>query len=420
MSGLISMALTLEQKLELGASDLRFLLTNHGIKDTHQGSLFEAGVDTMAKFAAFVTTAADLADVLKKEFSLDAAASLANRAQVASYTVAWQSAQARTKQQAEVEATNETREWAKPIPVSDYIAMRQRFAKAFGEPEDKHIPAKEYIEKKLAELETGEFRAETLGEILSRDEVDPDVLVPHWDAKGHLSVKRGSSSVALPTGPEQLRLRLTVMYNALAMIKLKHPGRNELADISADLFEKYKDYLLGDYVYGLRSAEAAGAMIPPWTLVLGYEHAIRKFANKLVSQEGYKFGEALKKAWKDATIKERHFISPLSLYGKRTADAPSVPFANTEKGKGGKKGGKKGSAKNKDYPSKNMWQSGKGSSRTPENKPICFRYNAKGGCKKGAKCHFTHVCSLCFGGHPRHQCPTASAAKAADTQGANA
>ena len=265
VSGPISMAaLTLEQKLELGASDLRFLLTNHGIQDAHQGAPFEAGVDTMAKFAAFVTTAADLVEVLKKEFSLDPATSLANRAQAA------------TKQQAEVEATSETREWAKPIPVSDFLAMQQRFAKAFGEPEDKHIPAKEYIEKKLAELEAGEFRAETLGEVLSRDEVDPDVLVPHWDAKGHLSVKKGSSSVAMPTGPEQLRLRLTVMYNALAMIKLKHPGRNELTDINADLIEKYKDYLLGDYVYGLRSAEAAGSMIPPWTLVLGYEHAIRE------------------------------------------------------------------------------------------------------------------------------------------------
>ena len=52
------------------------------------------------------------------------------------------------------------------------------------------------------------------------------------------------------------------MYNAFAMIKLKHPGRNELADINADLVEKHKDYLLGDYVYGLRSAEAAGSMIP--------------------------------------------------------------------------------------------------------------------------------------------------------------
>ena len=146
--------------------------------------------------------------------------------------------------------------------------------------------------------------------------------------------------MALPTGPEQLRLRLTVMYNALAVIKLKHPGRNELADISADLFEKYKDYLLGDYVYGLWSAESAGAMILLWTLVLGYEHAIRKFANRLVSQEGYKLGEALRKAWKDATIKEKHFISPLSLYGKRTAEPPPVPSAGAERpGKGGKKGG---------------------------------------------------------------------------------
>ena len=140
-------------------------------------------------------------------------------------------------------------------------------------------------------------------------------------------------------------------------------------------------------------------MIPPWTLVLGYEHAIRKFANKLVSQEGYTFGEAPKKASKDATIKERHFISPLSLYGKRT-------------GKGGKKGGKKGGAKGtKGQPHT--------SSSTPDNKPICFRYNSKGGCKKGAKCHFTDVCSICFGPHPRHQCTTA-VSKTADTQGANA
>ena len=88
----------LAEKLGLGASDLRFLLTNHGIKDDHQGAFFYAGVDTMAKFAAVVTTAVE---VLKKEFSLDPTTSLANRAQVASYTVAWQSAQARTKQQAE-------------------------------------------------------------------------------------------------------------------------------------------------------------------------------------------------------------------------------------------------------------------------------------------------------------------------------
>ena len=50
--------------------------------------------------------------------------------------------------------------------------MRQAFAQKFGEPEDKHVPAKEYIERKLHELETGEFRAEPLNEVLSKNEID--------------------------------------------------------------------------------------------------------------------------------------------------------------------------------------------------------------------------------------------------------
>ena len=97
-----------------------------------------------------------------------------------------------------------------------------------------------------------------------------------------------------------------------------------------------------------------------------------------------------------------------------------MPPAGAERpGKGGKKRGRKGAKSTKGQPT--TYQSGKGSSRTPDNRPICFRYNAKGGCKKGAKCHFTHVCSLCFGQHPRHQCTAAAskaASKAADTQGA--
>ena len=46
-----------------------------------------------------------------------------------------------------------------------------------------------------------------------------------------------------------------------------------------------------------------------------------------------------------------------------------------------------------------------GAERTPEGKPICFRYNAPNGCKNGAKCHFAHVCSLCFQNHPASKCP---------------
>ena len=114
--------------------------------------------------------------------------------------------------------------------------MRQAFSAKFGELEDKHIPAKEFIEKKLGELESAEFRAEPLTEIISRDEVDPGTQLPHWDAKGMLSLKKGGSKTAMPSGPEQLRLRLTVLQNTLIMIQLRHPSRRELEDVTFALY----------------------------------------------------------------------------------------------------------------------------------------------------------------------------------------
>ena len=332
--------------------------------------------------------------MLKDSFSIDPTESLKLRAQAAGVVVAWKTAISRVERQAEAEATHEVRDIAKPIPSTEYIAMRQAFAAKFGELEDKHIPAKEFIEKKLGELESGEFRAEPLTEIISRDEVDPDTLLPHWDAKGTLSLKKGGSKTAMPSGPEELRLRLTVLQNTLIMIQLKHPGRRELEDVNFALFEKYKEYLLGDYCYGLRSSEDSGSLVPPWSLVLSYEHAIRKHAYKVMATAGYSFGAALTHAYKEPSVKERNFTTPLALHAKR----PQPWTANTEQPptKKGRKGAK-GNGKGKD--GKGAKKLKEGSDRTPDGKPICFRYNAKG-CKNGAKCHFAHVCMLCFGKHP--------------------
>ena len=92
-----------------GPSDLKFLLTTHSIKGASQGKRFEAGKVTLPKFGTFVQAEADLATMLKEEFSLGPATSLANWAQIASY-VAWQAAKTRVKAQAEAEANNEIRE----------------------------------------------------------------------------------------------------------------------------------------------------------------------------------------------------------------------------------------------------------------------------------------------------------------------
>ena len=410
------MAEELAAKLALGGSELRFLLVHHKVSDDIQAELFSNGIDTVAKFAASATDETDVKKMLKDSFAIDPSVSLQMRAQAAGVVISWQTAKTRLERQAEAEATSEVAERAKPIPATDYIAMRQAFAAKFGELEDKHIPAKEYIEKKLAELESGEFRAEPLTEIISRDEVDPDNLLPVWDAKGLLSIKKGGSKTAMPTGPEQLRLRLTVLQNALIMIQLRHPSREELKDVTMALFERYKDYLLGDYCYGLRSSEESGSLVPPWSLVLNYEHAIRKHCYKVMATAGYSFGAALLHSYKEPSVKERNFTTPLALHAKRPLpwhanqdDQPPRKLRNGQ-GQGKGKDGKGNAKKRKE-----------GNDRTPAGEPICFRYNHKG-CKRGAKCHFMHVCMLCFGKHPASQCPRKKADKtsgATNAQGAN-
>ena len=394
--------ITIEEALRLGSSDLRYTLSRNDVKDDLQAHFFEHEINTINKFSSFFRDEEDLVNVLRDDFGLDAAASLQNRAQVASVICAWKDTQTKAKRQSEVEAEMDTREWTKPIPTGDYIQLRTAFFNRFGALEDKKVvPAKEYLEKKLQELENGEFRAETLSEDVSKDEIDPDVLTPMFDSRGNLSVKKGSSSVPLPTGPEQLRRRLSIMQNCLMMLAIKHVTHEELKDVTRELFDKYKDYLLGDYVWGLSSTDLQGNQVqtPPWSLVLSYEQAIRKKAFAYMQVETIHFGEVLQKAWKCPVTKERHFITPLALYAKR-----SYPGGDWNP-KGGPKGGSKGGPKGK----------GKGKGTGPKGEKICFRFN-QGKCSY-KKCKFEHMCSKCFKkGHNAMNC---KATDGPDTQGAS-
>ena len=196
----------------------------------------------------------------------------------------------------------------------------------------------------------------------------------------------------------------------MMMIAIKHTNRRELQGDYLDVVEQYKDYILGEYVHGLHAKDSEGNTIasPPWTLVLAYERAVRKQAVKITNSEGKPLPVALKEAWKDPTVKERYFTTPLALYAKRPAAAM--------KEEGGPAKGQKGKGKSKDK--------GKGKglrgchTHTPSGEAICFRFNTKGEKCKAKKCKFVHVCGSCFSDkHPLHQCSHNNKQDAADTQG---
>jgi hypothetical protein len=67
-----------------------------------------------------------------------------------------------------------------------------------------------------------------LVEVVSKEEVDPDALIPIWDVKGKLTMKRSITKVSEPSNAEELRRRLTIMRNAMVVVSLTHTNRTEL------------------------------------------------------------------------------------------------------------------------------------------------------------------------------------------------
>ena len=392
---------------ERGGTDLKFLFGRETVARLVQLKFFHIGICSVQKFASFAENVDDLKKVLKDEFELDASRSLAERTEVANMVCCFTTAQARSQKMAEVEAEMDTRSWVKPVPKTEYAAMRAAFETKYWALDDKEMPSKDYIEKLLEKIESGEFHAEMLSEVVSKDEVEPESLMPVWDRTGNMTIKRSGTTVPLPTSPEALRRRITILGYAHIMVAMKHTNQTALAGLDPGFFDKYKSYLLGDFVLNLTAKNDRGEVIisPPWHLILAYEQAIRKKACYDVNNGTMaSFRDALQAAWKDPVTKERHFVTPLAL-----TSAPSVQKRESDSGglnnpkrwKGGQKGGGK-NTQSKGGGGKSS--SSKGQARTPEGKAICFRYNDPKKKCTSKPCRFEHVCAFCFQRHPRYQC----------------
>jgi hypothetical protein len=271
---------------------------------------------------------------------------------------------------------------------------------------DREVPGRSYLEKKLDEIERSELRAEPLSEVLSREEDDPDSLRTVWSTWGELKAVKVGAKVSLPADTEALRKRLALLGTAWMFLGSHQSNRGYLKGLTPQLFQEYASYLLGEFVMGLISQDSRGATVsaPSWDLLISYEHAIRVRA-VLHVRKGITFVAALRMAWEDPLVKERHFSTPLALEATKwkkslPLEAPpgswgepaskKAKFAE-EKGKG--KGSRK--AKNKGKGKGTKTENKDGCKRkTPDGKSICFPFNTQG-CT-AASCQYMHVCGRCF------------------------
>ena len=437
--------------MEAGTSELKYCFAKENVSERIQSIFFHVGVINLARLSTFCVDEAELRTVLKDDMGLDAATGLKARAEVSGVICAWAAAKTRTVEMAKHLGELDSRRQMKPLLGSDYLIMKNAYESKFERLEDQDTPARVYLERRIAEMESGELRAESLQTILNRDQDVEEMLQPCWDSSGMVKLKRTSAEVEDPRNPEELRHRLSLMFTGIIFISLQHSNRKELCGFTPDFVHKYTAYLLGEHCWGLIAKDNDGNTIatPHWGLVVKYEYAIRKKAYREMNDTGKDLRTCLREAWLDPLTKERHFSTPLSISassGSHTIQMTSAQLAlkrpyeqheetgsgkgrykkvkDNKAGKGAGKGGKgagKGSGK----------ASGKGAGKsipkgcapkTPDGRAVCYGYNDKElRCRK-PDCNFLHVCGGCFQkGHPMYACRSGNKGQlpnsGADTQG---
>ena len=117
--------------LATASSSLRFLLCDSGLSDPTQVSLIQAGFSDLRLFGRIAEDVQEVKDLLKTEFGLDPTSSLAARVEVAKFIGAWQSARDQVAKEDEAKAEAKLSRLPRPVPTSDYAAMRQAYESAF-------------------------------------------------------------------------------------------------------------------------------------------------------------------------------------------------------------------------------------------------------------------------------------------------
>ena len=408
-------------------SELAFAFERNDVSRAALAAFVHSGIDNMTKFAGIARDGDDLRDLMLKEFGFDSSVSLGERVRITNIVICFEMAKSRVFERNKLEGELMAKHIVKPLTVSEHGAMRIAWERRFWTLDDEWVPSRVYLERRLEDLEQGEYKAEALTSVLTKDQEDPDLLVPVWSSTGTLQMRKGTTTVEEPRNPEQLRRRIKVLGIGLMMLGLRHSNKQFLQNLSPQTFEDLLTYLLSDQCYYMQGKSAEGYTItgPSWAQLLIYEHQVRKKAWSNVQHKGQEFGEALREAWKDPSTRERFLITPIALSssgakrnwneGAGNGDKPSGKNGGKGQGKNAKKS--KGTGKGKGGGGKSGNKGGGAqscASRTPDGKPICYGYNNNDVRCRDSKCRFLHVCGSCFGKHPIYACRPGNKA---ETQG---
>ena len=237
--GLLTMASAADVDAVIRAAepDLTFLLEDDKVPKIVQHDLITKGWDTLRMFARIDDSKQDLRKTCVNILHLDQMTLEGKRA-TTMLIDAWVAANLRID--AEERNKAEARALGTPrfIQTSLHGQMRSAVEKIVGVIPADEFPSKDYLQKKMDEVEDSEPTASPLDEIVSMKAQKDSEMVQRPDAQGFVRRVRIVPKTSFPAGPMEYQKRMLVERNLWLALALKFSNRWWLRDLAEKSFER--------------------------------------------------------------------------------------------------------------------------------------------------------------------------------------
>ena len=391
-------------------SDLQFILGEAGVNLEHQVGIARH-YGNLRKFSALGDDRAAIRTACVQDFAIPQDTP-EHRSQIASIVAAWETSKEYLAKEVELKAEAKVLGQPRVLQIHERQAMLRAVEAIHGVLGDQECPSTDYLSIKAEETECNEPTAAPLDEILSKHASSNSQIQSAVDSSGHIRVTRTKTKGKMPTTTEEFRKIMKVETYAWLCMASRYRAKHWLHGLTAEPFQKFTEFILGDRVFGIQiptsSTETGQQKVKPdWSIVLSYEHKLRKEAMKRVL-EGHTLSDALLSVIRDPDLKEAYFTTPVALKSAMS-DTQHQPNKwqrfNSKGGFTGKQsfGFNKGKGKQSKGKSKGKTVDPrmKGLSlawRTPDGRELCFAWN-NGECD--GSCNRVHQCRVkgCYGTH---------------------
>eukprot|EP00435_Cladocopium_sp_Y103_P076267 s462_g85.t1 len=396
-------------------SDLQFVLADSGVTLNGQVSIARR-YGSLRKFRAVGDSRAEVRRACLQDFAIPQDTP-DSRAEAAAMVSAWEVAQEYIWKEVEIRAEAKVLGQPRQLQVHERQAMIKAVEAVYGVIQEAESPSTDYLSIKAEETESNEPQAASLDEMTSKRDSQTSALQSGLDSSGHIRITRTKVKAKLPTTTEDYRRVMRIEMNAWLAMAARYRSKSWLHGLTAEPFNRFVDFILGEKVLNIQVPTLQGdeqqKVRPDWSIVLNFEHRLRKEAMKLVFRENASLADALGRVIRDAELKETYFTTPVAL--RAAMSSSSEGFQQNKFQRFNSKGSSKSS------PSKGKSKGGKGKGkeickgkgkeirkelvglqlawRTPDNRELCFGYNT-GTCT--GKSDRVHQCRVkgCYGDHP--------------------